>query len=65
MTKTTGKNSSHTTWIHKLKVISLVKKKTDKIDAEKLAIVLKMKVKSNQRMFEPVHKNAGIYQVLE
>lgn len=40
---------------HKLKLISLVKKKTDKIDAEKLAIVLKMQLKSNQRMFEPVH----------
>ena len=40
---------------HKLKLISLVKKKTDKIDAEKLAIVLKMQLKSNQHMFEPVH----------
>jgi len=40
---------------HKLKLISLVKKKTDKIDAEKLAIVLKMQIKSNQKMFEPVH----------
>jgi len=40
---------------HKLKLISLVKKKTDKIDAEKPAIVLKMQLKSNQKMFEPVH----------
>jgi transposase len=39
----------------KLKLISLVKKKTDKIDAEKLAIVLKMKVQSKEEMFTPVY----------
>jgi transposase len=49
---------------HKLKLISLVKKKTDKIDAEKLAIVLKMQLKSNQNMFEPVHLPHGLIRKL-
>jgi len=49
---------------HKLKLISLVKKKTDKIDAEKLAIVLKMQLKSNQKMFEPVHLPNGLIRKL-
>lgn len=49
---------------HKLKLISLVKKKTDKIDAEKLAIVLKMQLKSNQKMFEPVHMPNGLIRKL-
>ena len=40
---------------HKLKLISLIKKKTDKIDTEKLAIVLKIQIKSKERIFEPVH----------
>jgi len=49
---------------HKLKLISLVKKKTDKIDAEKLAIVLKMQITSNQKIFEPVHLPDNIIQKL-
>jgi transposase len=49
---------------HKLKLISLVKKKTDKIDAEKLAIVLKMQIQSNQKMFEPVHLPDNVIQKL-
>lgn len=40
---------------HKLKLISLVKKKTDKIDAEKLAIVLKMQIESGEQLFTPVY----------
>jgi transposase len=40
---------------HKLKLISLVKKKTDRIDAEKLAIFLKMQITSGEQIIEPVH----------
>jgi len=40
---------------HKLKLISLVKKKTDKIDAEKLAIYLKMQVISGEELIRPVY----------
>ena len=40
---------------HKLKLISLVKKKTDKIDAEKLAIVLKMQLRSGEGIVKPVY----------
>ena len=40
---------------HKLKLISLVRKKTDKIDAQKPAIVLKMQIKSKEKLIEPVH----------
>jgi len=40
---------------HKLKLISLVKKKTDKIDAEKLAIYLKMQVISGEELIRPAY----------
>ena len=40
---------------HKLKLISMVKKKTDKIDAEKLAIYLKMHVLSGEELIKPVY----------
>ena len=40
---------------HKLKLISLVKKKTDKVDDEKLAIYLKMQVSSDEALIEPVY----------
>jgi transposase len=40
---------------YKLKLISLVKKKTDKIDAEKLAIYIKMHVLSNEELIKPVY----------
>ncbi len=40
---------------HKLKLISLVKKKTDKIDAEKLAIYIKMQILSNEELIKPVY----------
>ena len=40
---------------HKLKLISLVKKKTDKIDAEKLAIFLKMQLSSGEELIKPVY----------
>lgn len=40
---------------YKLKLISLVKKKTDKIDAEKLAIILKMQITSNEELIKPVY----------
>ena len=40
---------------HKLKLISLVKKKTDKIDAEKLAIFLKMQITSGEELIKPVY----------
>jgi len=39
---------------HKLKLISMVKKKTDKIDSEKLAIFLKMQITSGEKLIEPV-----------
>jgi len=39
---------------HKLKLISLVKKKTDKIDADKLAIYLKMQILSGEELIKPV-----------
>jgi transposase len=40
---------------HKLKLISQVKKKTDKVDAEKLAIYIKMQITSNEALMEPVY----------
>ena len=40
---------------HKLKLISMVKKKTDKIDAEKLAIFLKMQITSGEELIKPVY----------
>jgi len=40
---------------HKLKLISMVKKKTDKIDAEKLAIFLKMQIMSGEELIKPVY----------
>lgn len=40
---------------HKLKLISMVKKKTDKVDAEKLAIFLKMQIKSGEELIRPVY----------
>jgi transposase len=40
---------------YKLKLISLVKKKTDRIDAEKLAICLKMQVMSGEELIKPVY----------
>ena len=40
---------------YKLKLISLVKKKTDKIDAEKLAIFLKMQITSNEELIKSVY----------
>jgi transposase len=49
---------------HQLKLISFVNKKTDKIDAEKLAVILKMQIKSNERLFIPVHLPEGIIQEL-
>ncbi len=47
-------HSIHVANTHKLKLISLVKKKTDKVDAEKLAIYLKMQITSNEALMEPV-----------
>jgi len=40
---------------HKLKLISLVNRKTDKIDAYKLAVYLKMQVVSGEKMVSPVY----------
>lgn len=40
----------------KLKLISMVKKKTDKVDAEKLAIFLKMQLTSKEELIKPVYK---------
>ncbi len=40
---------------HKLKLISLVNKKTDKIDAEKLAIFLKMQKTSGEELISTVY----------
>jgi len=40
---------------HKLKLISMVKKKTDKIDSEKLAIFLKMQITSGEDLIKPVY----------
>lgn len=40
---------------HKLRLISLVKKKTDKIDAEKLAIFLKMQITTGEELVKPVY----------
>jgi transposase len=41
---------------HKLKLISMVKKKTDKIDAEKLAMFLKMQIMSKEELISPVYR---------
>jgi len=49
---------------HKLKLISLVKKKTDRIDAEKLAIFLKMQIASGEKIIEPVHVPERLIQNL-
>lgn len=40
---------------HKLKLISMVKKKTDKLDAEKLALYLKMQILSGEELIKPVY----------
>jgi transposase len=40
---------------HKLKLISMVKKKTDRIDAEKLAMFLKMQIMSGEELVRPVY----------
>lgn len=40
---------------HKLKLISMVKRKTDKIDAEKLAMFLKMQIMSGEELVKPVY----------
>lgn len=40
---------------HKLKLISMVGKKTDKVDAHKLAMYLKMQVLSGEKMLNPVY----------
>jgi transposase len=40
---------------HKLKLISMVNKKTDNIDAEKLAIFLKMQIKGEEELIKPVY----------
>ncbi len=40
---------------HKMKLISMVNKKTDKVDAEKLAIYLKMQVTSGEQLISPVY----------
>jgi transposase len=40
---------------YKLKLISMVKKKTDKVDAEKLAVILKMQVTTGECLFDPVY----------
>ena len=40
---------------HKLKLISMVKRKTDKIDAEKLAMFLKMQILSGEELVKPVY----------
>jgi transposase len=49
---------------HKLKMISTSGKKTDKIDAEKLAVYPKMRVLSRENLFEPVHVPEKIIQDL-
>ena len=49
---------------HKLKLISLVKKKTDRIDAEKLAIFLKMQITSGEEIIAPVHVPERLIQDL-
>lgn len=52
------KDKVHTVFVantHKLKLISLVKKKTDKVDAEKLAIFLKMQITSGEEIIKPVY----------
>src|SRR4030065_2521779 len=48
-------HSVHVANTHKLKLISMVKKKTDKVDAEKLAIYLKMQMASHEVLMEPVY----------
>ena len=40
---------------HKLKLISMVKRKTDRIDSEKLALYLKMQVTSGESLVKPVY----------
>lgn len=40
---------------HKMKLISMVNKKTDKVDAEKLAVYLKMQVTSGELLIRPVY----------
>ena len=49
---------------HKLKLISLVNKKTDKIDAEKLSIFLKMQKSSNELLIAPVYVPEETIQTL-
>lgn len=40
---------------NKLKLIGMVKKKTDKVDAEKLAVILKMQITTGEKLFDPVY----------
>ena len=40
---------------HKLRLISMANKKTDKIDSEKLAVFLKMQLSSGENLIRPVH----------
>jgi transposase len=47
--------SVHVANTHKLKLISMVKKKTDKVDSEKLAVYLKMQMTSHEELMEPVY----------
>ena len=49
---------------YKLKLISMVGKKTDKIDAEKLAKFLKMQIQSNEQLFRPVYVPEAEIQAL-
>ena len=49
---------------HKLKLISMVKRKTDKIDSEKLAIYLKMQIVSGEELIKPVYaENQMIFSI--
>ncbi|MDY6969070.1 MAG: hypothetical protein SVR08_10520 [Spirochaetota bacterium] len=41
--------------IHELRLISMVNKKTDRIDAEKLAILLKMQLVTGKELIKPVY----------
>jgi transposase len=49
---------------HKLRLISMVDKKTDKIDAEKLAKYLKMQIMSGENLFKPVYVPEAEIQTL-
>lgn len=49
---------------HKLKLISMTKKKTDKVDSEKLAVYLKMQIVSGEELIKPVYIPQNIVQDL-